>query len=320
MNKSLEKSKDNADKPKTNFKGSAPQREGSFHGEVHEHVHVNGQRIINNSATDSNTGDSKYFRRKVDNKVKTTHVWDSKNKKWNHSKTEHTLGGLGVDGTLKTSTSHATSMDVARKKAQAAEAAKNTPKESVKPKTITRKAIKKCEDLLNKLKELKKGMDNSGLGGLGSVKSGMVKPSLPKPTKPGNNSATPSVNVAQPSKKNPIKIAEQTHNKDIKDIKMKEAQAQMKAPEMIKFEKNGQWSIEKSGYKGYTEADNVKRKLNNVGETTGIHTMNSIKQYGGSGVDAAYKEAKDMRRKSKKNPVKIFTPEEIAAYNKDNKE
>lgn len=241
MNKSLEKNNE----PKSDFKGHTPSREGSHHNEVHEFVHVNGQRSISGAAEDRNTGDHKYFRRKVDNKVKTTHVWDANKKQWNHKKTEHTLGGLNVDGTPKSSKQNAvTPMDVAHKKAKEAEAARGGSEGPSRPKTITRKAIKKCEDILNKLKELKKGMDNSGLGGLGSVKAGMSRPTMPKLPKPGNNSATPSVNVAQPSKKNPMKVAEQTHNKDIKDIKMKEAQAQMKGPEMVKFEKNGQWKID----------------------------------------------------------------------------
>lgn len=227
----------------------------------------------------------------------------------------------------------------------------------------------KLQDKLLKLKEtLQKGMNNAGIGGPGSVKLGAVLPSIKRVTsagKPaGNNSATPSTGIKQPSKKNPLKSAEQTQNKDIKDLKMKEAQAQMKAkaPEMIKFEKNGQWSlskedvttisyddssdkvingatvneaahrgadvnigskqpseVHKSGYKGYTDTDNMKRKKNNLSEDTGIHSMNRIKRYGGSGPDAANREAAEMKRKSKKNPVKVYTKEEIAAYNANKK-
>ena len=66
--------------------------------------------------------------------------------------------------------------------------------------------------------------------------------------------------------------------------------------------------IEKSGYKGYTEEDNARRKANNLSEGTGIRTMDRIKRYGGSGPSAAAKEAKEMNRKSKKNPVKEYTP------------
>lgn len=182
---------------------------------------------------------------------------------------------------------------------------------------------RKSDNLEKKLKELKelleKNMSNKGLGGPGSIKAGAVLPSINTMTpKVGNNSKTPSVNPAQPSKKNPVKQAEQVQNKDIKDIKMKEAQATLalkKDEEVIKFDENGQWSLDKSGYKGYTDADNARRKANNLGEETGIHSMNRIKQYGGSGPNAAARDAAKMKAKSKKNPVKTFTPEEVEAEN-----
>lgn len=184
------------------------------------------------------------------------------------------------------------------------------------------------EELEKKLLELKdlleKGMNNSGLGGSGSVKAGLVLPSISKLPKPGNSSLAGQVkipNLPSSSKKNPVKSAEQTQNKDIKDLKMKEAQAQLVSKPMMKeelsFSENGQWSLDKSGYKGYTPEDNARRKANNTGETTGIHSMDSIKRYGGSGPSAAEREAREMRAKSKKNPVKVFTPEEIAEMNKD---
>ena len=106
--------------------------------------------------------------------------------------------------------------------------------------------MESLKDKLLKLKEvLSKGMQNAGIGGKGSVKSGAVLPSISKLPKPGNNSATPSIGISQPSKKDPMKQAEQTQNKDIKDIKMKEAQAKLnlKKEEVVKFDSNGQWSI-----------------------------------------------------------------------------
>ncbi len=306
------------------------------------------------------------------------------------------------------------------------------------------------KDKLLKLKEqLSKAMKQGGIGGQGAVKAGAVLPSIKRVTSAGkaggNNSTTPSVGITQPSKKNPIKQAEQIQNKDLKDIKMQDAQAQLKsnplikfdkngqwslnkaekkskvlirkpgeskgitstkrndkkaqaemeaklkdpnfklkalmhqqkeankyaaydksvetfdpdhrppvankkrtatyiaqfnrrkeAPDkklinrenkgelkikksLIKFDKNGQWSLDKSGYKGYTETDNIKRKENNMPETTGIHTMNSVKRYGGSGPNAATREVAEMRRKSKKNPVKIYSKEEIEAINAERK-
>jgi hypothetical protein len=75
-------------------------------------------------------------------------------------------------------------------------------------------------------------------------------------------------------------------------------------------------TLDKSNYPGiYDQSDNAKRKAKNTGETTGIHSMDNVKSYGGSGPSAAAKEAKIMRAKSKKMPVKVFSPEEIAQIN-----
>lgn len=276
------------------------------------------------------------------------------------------------------------------------------------------------KSLRDRLEDLKKGMKNAGLGGAGSVKAGAVLPSINnKLSKPGHNSLATSVgipNIAQPSKKNPMKSAEQTQNKDIKDLKMKEAQAALKAkaPQMIKFEKNGQWSlqkdyaskelsdreqkvkdlqrqvdagtykpdaskvaeamlpkpkkvvkfekngqwsmvkmeqashmdfsdapdsvidgatvnqvedrgsdlnvanvdrpgahVEKSGYKGYKEEDNARRKAKNLTTETGLKSMPRVKQYGNSASVQASREAAKMKAKSKKNPVKIMTGDQI---------
>src|SRR5690606_2560563 len=51
--------------------------------------------------------------------------------------------------------------------------------------------------------------------------------------------------------------------------------------------------MDKSGYKGYTPEDNARRKASNIGDTD-IKSMPRIKQYGGSGPDAAAKEAAEM--------------------------
>lgn len=233
------------------------------------------------------------------------------------------------------------------------------------------------EDLIKKLKELKelleKGMNNAGLGGTGSVKAGKVLPSISKLPKPGNNSLAGKVkipNVAPVSQKDPIKSIEQTQNKDIKDLKMKEAQAHFSKDEdgpkpralnegpmyhihqgslrvtsrplslkeindkhsgikaveaagyrviphkeTITVKKNGQWELddmEKSGYKGYTPEDNARRKANNI-DDTGIQAAPRVKAYGGNGPSAASREAAQLKAKSKKNPVKVYTPAEIAA-------
>lgn len=181
----------------------------------------------------------------------------------------------------------------------------------------------KLKKKLLELKEaLSKGMNNSGLGGPGSVKRlGAVKPSIQSITSAGksagNNSATSSLGITQPSKKNPLKQAQQTQNKDIKDIKMKEAQAKLSINkgEVLRIDPRGQWTIEKSGYKGYDLKDNIKRKMNNIEEgATEIQTMNRKKKYGGSGANADARAAAKLKAKSKKNPVKEYTPEEIAAF------
>lgn len=177
---------------------------------------------------------------------------------------------------------------------------------------------------LTKLKEaLEKAMKQGGLGGAGSVKAGAVLPSINKLPKPGNNSNASKMGmpgIGQPSKKNPLKSAEQTQNKDIKDLKMKEAQAalKVKAPEMIKFEKNGQWSmVEKSNYAGYNEADNAKRKAKNLSTNTGIKAMPRIKEYGNSAnVQASHEAARD-KAKSKKMPVKVIAGNQIPQEMRD---
>jgi hypothetical protein len=87
------------------------------------------------------------------------------------------------------------------------------------------------------IEELLKGMNNAGIGGKGSIKAGMSLPSINNLVpKVGNNSATPSVSLPQPSKKSPIKQAEQTQNPDIKEMKMQEAQAALVAPQIGKSE------------------------------------------------------------------------------------
>lgn len=73
-----------------------------------------------------------------------------------------------------------------------------------------------------------------------------------------------------------------------------------------------------SNYNGYTVEHNLKRKSNNMdsGKEENLpQTMNRTKQYGGSGPSSAAKEAKEMREKSKNNPVKVWTQEEIDELN-----
>lgn len=92
--------------------------------------------------------------------------------------------------------------------------------------------------MLDKLEELLK-----------ALKAQSILPSIKTKTAP-----SPKVAAAKPIKlpgltptnqKNPVKQAEQTQNKDIKDMKMREAQ------EKLAINKSsGQWSLEDEGYQG----------------------------------------------------------------------
>ena len=108
--------------------------------------------------------------------------------------------------------------------------------------------IEKTHLLVQHKPDLKKGMNNAGIGGPGAVKTGAVLPSINKMPKLGNASLAGKVKIpgqASATKKNPINVAEQTHNKDIKDIRMKEAHANlvMQKSDEVSFADNGQWSL-----------------------------------------------------------------------------
>ena len=86
--------------------------------------------------------------------------------------------------------------------------------------------------------------------------------------------------------------------------------------------------IEKSGYgpkKGgqYNPVDNAKRKANNMDPVEGIGPNTNAKSYSSkpgqlSGKQSADLTARIQNKANKKQPVKVFTPEEIAAkYNPD---
>lgn len=76
---------------------------------------------------------------------------------------------------------------------------------------------------------------------LKAIKAQVVLPSisLPKVETPKlKTPGTKMLGIIQPTKKNPVNVAQQVQNKDIKDIKLKEAQ------EHLKINKStGQWSI-----------------------------------------------------------------------------
>lgn len=158
---------------------------------------------------------------------------------------------------------------------------------------------------------LHKGMNNSGLGGAGSVKAGAVLPNITMLPKKGHNSLSSKIkmpSVAPSSKKNPIKSAEQIQDKDIKDMKMKEARSNL--VDIVKTLQNGQWTLEKSSYPGvYSDTDNAKRKSSNLTDEAPIQTMKRVKKWSSAG--KLDREVKDIKAKNKKQPVKIYTKEEI---------
>lgn len=266
--------------PKADFQGKPPTKPGTFHGEAHETTHVNGHRHIVGIYNDANTGEKKGSRRQVDNKVKTVHAWDHTKKKWEHRKTEHSLGGLNVDGSKKGGPSMSAedksaaekNINDAAKKQHASqkkyrsgttredlEEAKNPkPKEPKKIPPLRRKKsdvsklddvraklarirgqkkLSKTEEIKLRLEELKKAAGLGGIGGPGAIKAGASLPGIKTPSSTVSNmSSTPSTGTKQASTKNPMKQAEQTQNKDIKDIKLKEAQAALASPSMQKEE------------------------------------------------------------------------------------
>ena len=150
-------------------------------------------------------------------------------------------------------------------------------------------------------------MKNGGLGGRGSIKAGAILPSLKAVTpNKNNNSATPSTGIAQASKKNPIKQVEQIQDKGTKNMKMKQVKSQLaikNEQEVVKYDDKGQWSIEKSNYKGYTPEDNARRKKNNLSEDTGIKAMPRIKQYSKQGANQLDRQVKESKAKTKKGLV-----------------
>ena len=102
------------------------------------------------------------------------------------------------------------------------------------------------EQIIHRIRDLVKSLKP------GTVAGGRNMPTITQPTSNIKAPSSPKVSVKPPkmpgvspeSKVNPIKSAEQTQNKDIKDIKMKEAQSVLKIKPMVKVDsKTGQWSL-----------------------------------------------------------------------------
>ena len=70
----------------------------------------------------------------------------------------------------------------------------------------------------------------------------------------------------------------------------------------------------------YNPIDNIERKKTNVEKVPNLGPNKNAKQYSpsnrGSAKQQADDEAKAYNKKNKKQPVKIYTPEELAEYKK----
>ncbi|CAM6003910.1 unnamed protein product [Sphagnum balticum] len=92
-----------------------------------------------------------------------------------------------------------------------------------------------------------------------------------------------------------------------------------------KEEKDEDEDLDKSNYgpkgaKQYSAADNVKRKMNNTGDQTGMGQNVNTKSYSTKpGQLSAKQQAAKTPYKGAAGPVKHFTPEQIAAINEANK-
>jgi hypothetical protein len=159
---------------------------------------------------------------------------------------------------------------------------------------------------------LEKGLNNAGLGGM----KGAVLPSQIKTqNNPGNNSLagkTGIPGITSPTVKDPMQQAQQIQNPDIKDMAMKEAQQKLVKPnqptiksEMIKFDTNGQWSLEKEEVSMQTENMKNAAPVNVVPERESQMVKGEVTNIG------KYREKKKEQKHKKKikdinNSVKEF--------------
>jgi len=100
--------------------------------------------------------------------------------------------------------------------------------------------------------------------------------------------------------------------------------SQLNKAEEISFNEHGQWSLNKSNYgpkkmKLYSPVDNAKRKMSNTGQEVDIGPNKNVKQYAPTGLSAkqqADAETKRYNKLNRKQPVKVFSAEEIEEYKK----
>lgn len=141
-------------------------------------------------------------------------------------------------------------------------------------------------------------------------KTSLGQPSATRPSSDVNTSQEKPVNVSQEGSAN-------TTGPDIWINRNKIKGSSWGQSERSEFEKS---NYGPKGGNQYTEADNAERKKNNTGDVVeGIGQNRNVKAYSTrpgqlSAKQSAAKQAREDRKRNRRQPVKVFTPEEIAAY------
>jgi hypothetical protein len=194
---------------------------------------------------------------------------------------------------------------------------------TIKPKKqAPKKEMKAIKPLKRSLKErwedLKKAMNMGGIGGVGSVKAGNLLPNRIETKKKSGLKIKSGKGIAPESKKDPIKSAQQTQNKDIKDMKLKEAQQELVIKPLKKSINDRMDEILKKGnFPGrdfdseVDVANNAKRKQKNMGNTqvAGMPHVKKDGKQGGSGKVSLNREVAKQKAMSARNPTKILGPD-----------
>ena len=141
-------------------------------------------------------------------------------------------------------------------------------------------------------------------------KTSLGQPSAVRPSSDVNVSQEKPVNVSQEGPAN-------TTGRDIWINRNKIKGSSWGQSERSEFEKS---NYGPKGGNQYTEADNAERKKNNTGDVVeGIGQNRNVKAYSTkagqlSAKQSADRQARQDKKRNKKQPVKTYTPEEIVAY------
>jgi hypothetical protein len=145
-------------------------------------------------------------------------------------------------------------------------------------------------------------------------KASLGQPSTVQSSSDANVSQEKPVNVSQ---EGPANTTGDENLPDVFANRLKIKGSSWGQSERSEFEKS---NYGPKGGNQYTEADNAERKKNNTGDVVeGIGQNRNVKAYSTktgqlSAKQSADKQAREDRKRNKKQPVKVFTPEEIAAY------